>query len=57
MSTTTVVGLFFIALAGLFAGLAFRDYLKGDGGSRQARKTWLLMSLIFFVVSAGLIII
>ena len=41
----------FLALAIIFVSLAVRDYLKGEGKLTPARKTWLLMAVIFSVVA------
>ncbi len=47
----------FTALAVIFVSLAVRDYLKAEGKLTPARKTWLLIAIIFSVVSIGLFII
>lgn len=41
----------FLALAIIFVSLALRDYLKGEGKLTPARKTWLLMAMIFSAVA------
>jgi len=65
MNTMTVIGIFFGILAVFFAGLAIRDYVNQgnvDQGSVEleaklnpARKAWILISIIFAVVSVGLL--
>jgi hypothetical protein len=56
MSIRIFTSLFFITVAGLFASLAIRDYVKGGGRPGPARKTWLLISILFTIVSVALII-
>lgn len=44
----------FAALAIVFIGLAARDYQVHKGNLTPRRKTWLLIGLIFTIVSIAL---
>jgi hypothetical protein len=55
MNTMAFIGIFFGVLAIFFAGLAIRDYLKQGSIITPARKTWILISIIFAIVSIGLV--
>lgn len=55
MNTMTIIGTFFGVLAVFFAGLAIRDYIKQGSKLNPARKTWMLISIIFAMVSIGLV--
>jgi hypothetical protein len=37
----------FVALAVIFLGLSFRDYLRSEGKLTPNRKTWLRIAFIF----------
>jgi NO-binding membrane sensor protein with MHYT domain len=50
------VTIVFVALAVVFAALAFRDFLREEGKLTPARQTWLRMSLIFSAVAVGLFV-
>ena len=52
--TVPAVALVFVALAVIFVTLALRDFLKETGQLNPARKTWLLIALIFSAVTIGL---
>jgi len=55
MPTSTIVALIFFALAAVFAGLTIRHYRQGGADSGSARKTWLLIAIIFTFVSIVLL--
>ena len=57
MNTMTIIGIFFGVLAVFFAGLAIRDYIKQGSKLNPARKTWMLISIIFAMVSIGLVLL
>ena len=44
----------FVAIAIIFIGVTFRDYLKAEGKMTIARKVWLRMAFIFASVGIGL---
>jgi hypothetical protein len=44
----------FIAIAVIFLGIAFHDYLKAQGQLTIARKVWLRIAFIFAGVGIGL---
>jgi len=44
----------FIAIAVIFLGVAFRDYLKTEGKLTIARRIWIRMAFIFAGVGIGL---
>jgi hypothetical protein len=44
----------FVAIALIFIGAAFRDYLKTEGKMTIARKIWIRMAFIFSVIGIGL---
>ena len=48
------LGIVFVALAVIFLGVTFRDYLKAEGKMSIARKIWIRMSFIFAAVGIGL---
>jgi hypothetical protein len=50
MFTGAQIGLLFIALALLFSGLSFRDYLWTGGNTTPARRAWLRIAMIFAIV-------
>ena len=52
--TVPAVALVFVALAVIFVAAAVRDFLKEQGQLTPARKTWLLIALIFSAVAIGL---
>jgi hypothetical protein len=41
------VAVFFVALAVIFLGVAFRDYLKAEGKLVSPRQTWIYISFVF----------
>ncbi len=47
-------GIVFVALAVVFLGIAFGDYLKTEGKMTIARKIWLRMAFIFAGIGIGL---
>lgn len=47
-------GIVFIAIAVIFLGVAFRDYLKAQGQLTIARKVWLRIAFTFAGVGIGL---
>jgi hypothetical protein len=51
------LGIVFIALAVIFVGLAFRDYLKTENKLTPARKTWLCIAFIFSGVGIFLFVL
>ena len=51
------LGSVFVALAGIFIGIALRDYLNAEGKMTIARKVWLRIALIFAGVGIGLCLI
>jgi len=55
MNTTTNIGILFGVLAVFFAVLAIRDYMNQGSKFSPAQKTWMLISIIFALVSIGLI--
>ena len=44
----------FVAIAVIFVGVAFRDYLITEGKMTVARKIWIRMVFIFAAVGIGL---
>ena len=44
----------FVAIAVIFIGVTFRDYLKSEGKMTIARKIWIRMAFIFASVGIGL---
>jgi hypothetical protein len=46
----------FAAVAGFFAVLAFRDFLRDEGKGTPKRKTRLRVALIFSTVAVGLFV-
>jgi hypothetical protein len=44
----------FVAIAVIFIGVTFRDYLKAEGKMTIARKIWIRMAIIFAAVGIGL---
>lgn len=55
--TVPAVALVFVALAVIFLALTLRDFLKEQGQLTPARKTWLLIALIFSAVTVGLFLL
>jgi hypothetical protein len=56
LGTVPPVAIVFVALAALFVGIAFRDYLIQEGKLTPARSTWLRMAFIFSGIGIGLFI-
>lgn len=48
------IGIVFIAIAVIFIGAAFRDYLITEGKMTIARKIWIRIAFIFAAVGIGL---
>ena len=55
MNTITIIGILFGVLAVFFAVLAIRDYMNQGSKFSPAQKTWILISIIFALVSVGLV--
>jgi hypothetical protein len=51
------VALLFVALAVIFLGAAFKNYLSAEGKLTAARKTWLHIAFIFAAVAIILALI
>jgi len=51
------LGIVFVAIAVVFLGISFRDYLKTEGKLTIARKIWLRMAFIFAGVGIGLYVV
>jgi hypothetical protein len=54
MQILPFLGIVFVALAVIFLGVTFRDYLKEEGKMTIARKIWIRMSFILAAVGIGL---
>jgi hypothetical protein len=54
MQGTASLGIVFIAIAVIFIGIAFHDYLKTEGKLTNARKVWLRIAFTFAGVGIGL---
>jgi succinate dehydrogenase hydrophobic anchor subunit len=54
MNSPSSLGIIFIAIAFVFLGVVFRDYLKTEAKLTIARKIWLRMVFIFAGVGIGL---
>ncbi len=54
MNSPSSLGIIFIAIAVVFLGISFRDYLKTEGKLTIARKIWIRMAFIFAGVGIGL---
>jgi len=54
MQSLPSLGIVFVALAVVFVGIAFRDYLKTERKMTIARKIWLRIAFIFAGVGIGL---
>ncbi len=50
------LGIVFVALAVIFAGVALRDYLIEEGKLTPARNTWLRISFVFCAVAIALFV-
>jgi polyferredoxin len=57
MNSPSSLGIIFIAIAVVFLGISFRDYLKTEGKLTIARKIWLRMAFIFAGVGIGLYLV
>jgi hypothetical protein len=51
------LGIVFVAIAVVFLGIAFRDYLKAQGQLTIARRVWLRIAFIFAGVGIGLYVV
>jgi hypothetical protein len=51
MTPKTNLETIFIALAVIFVGTSFQDYLRSEGKLTPAGKTWLRMAFIFATVT------
>ena len=54
MTQNLNLGIVFVAIAVIFIGVTFRDYLKAEGKMTIARKIWIRMEFIFAAVGIGL---
>ena len=54
MTQNLNLGIVFVAIAVIFIGVTFRDYLKAEGKMTIARKIWIRMAFIFAAVGIGL---
>ena len=54
MQSLPSLGIVFVAIAVVFLGVAFWDYLKVEGKMTIARKIWLRMAFIFAGVGIAL---
>lgn len=54
MQGPSSIGIVFVAIAVIFIGAAFRDYLMSENKMTIARKIWIRMAIIFAVVGIGL---
>jgi polyferredoxin len=57
MNSPSSLGIIFIAIAVVFLGISFRNYLKTEGKLTIARKIWLRMAFIFAGVGIGLYLV
>jgi hypothetical protein len=54
MQGPSSISIVFVAIAVIFIGVAFRDYLNAEGKMTNGRKIWLRMAFIFAGVGIGL---
>jgi len=54
MQGLSSTGIVFVAIAVIFIGVAFRDYLNAEGKMTIGRKIWIRMAFIFAGVGIGL---
>lgn len=54
--TVPPVAIVFVALATIFLGAAFRDFLIHEGKLTPARGTWLRVAFIFSGIGIGLFV-
>jgi hypothetical protein len=54
MQGPSSIGIVFVAIAVIFIGVAFRDYLKAESKMTIGRKIWIRMAFIFAAVGIGL---
>ena len=54
MQGPSSIGIVFVAIAVIFIGVAFRDYLMSENKMTISRKIWLRMAFIFAGVGIGL---
>ena len=54
MQGPSSLSIVFVAIAVIFIGVAFRDYLNAEGKMTTGRKIWLRMAYIFAGVGIGL---
>ncbi len=55
MATSALIGLLFLAIAGLFFAGALRDFVRGE--RRVAQRVRLRVGIIFTIVGLGLQIV
>ncbi|MBU4263380.1 MAG: hypothetical protein KKC76_16100 [Proteobacteria bacterium] len=54
MKINLIIGIVFVALALVFFGLSWRDYLREQGRKTITRTVWLRLAFIFLAVGIGL---
>ena len=54
MQSPPSLGIMFVALAVVFLGIVFHNYLMTEGKMTIARKIWLRMAFVFAGVGIGL---
>ena len=54
MQGPSSLSIVFVAIAVIFIGVVFRDYLITEGKMTVARKIWIRMAIIFAAVGIGL---
>jgi hypothetical protein len=56
LGTVPPVAIVFVALAVIFLGAAFRDFLIQEGKLTPSRSTWLRIAFIFSGLGIGLFV-
>lgn len=56
LGTVPPVAIVFVALAIIFLGAAFRDFLIQEGKLTPARTTWIRVAFIFSGIGIGLFV-
>jgi hypothetical protein len=56
LGTVPPVAIVFVALAIIFLGAAFRDFLVQEGKLTPARSTWIRVAFIFSGIGIGLFV-